>query len=198
MLINIDSFTIILLVLPLTWFLGRYSMLFSLVLGMAIAMIGFLGAGLGHTGCLVALFIFIFAIGEIICSPKFSEYVGMSAPPDKKAQYMGYSNMPFAFGWFIGNILSGPLYDTFSSKTQLAGRYLTEQLGMSPAALKALGDKEIFSTLAAKLGVDKYAATEILWQTYHPWVIWIILGAIGLASLFGMVLMARNNSKGQR
>ena len=122
----------------------------------------------------------------------------MSAPPDKKAQYMGYSNMPFAFGWFVGNILSGPLYDTFSSKTQLAGRYLTEQLRMSPAALKALGDKEIFSTLAAKLGVDKYAATEILWQTYHPWVIWIMLGTIGLASLFGIVLMARNNSKGQR
>ena len=198
MLINIDSVTIILLVLPLTWFLGRYSMLFSLLLGMAIAMVGFLGAGLGHTGYLVALFIFIFAIGEIICSPKFSEYVGMSAPPDKKAQYMGYSNMPFAFGWFIGNIISGPLYDTFSSKTQLAGRYLTEQLGMSPAALKALGDKEILSTLAAKLGVDQYAATEILWQTYHPWVIWIILGSVGLASLIGMVLMARNNSKGQR
>ncbi len=198
MLINIDSYTIIIFVLPLTWFLGRYSMLFSLVLGMAIAMVGFLGAGLGHTGFLVALFIFIFAIGEIICSPKFSEYVGMSAPPDKKAQYMGYSNMPYAFGWFIGNIISGPLYDTFSSKTQLAGRYLTEQLGMSPAAIQALGNEKIVSTLAAKLGVNEYAATKTLWQTYHPWVIWIILGAIGLASLFGMLLMARNNSKGRR
>ncbi len=198
MLINIDSYTIIILVLPLTWFLGRYSMLFSLLLGMAIAMVGFLGAGLAHTGYLVALFIFIFAIGEIICSPKFSEYVGMSAPPDKKAQYMGYSNMPYAFGWFIGNIISGPLYDAFSSKTQLAGRYLTEQLGMSPAAIKALGSEKIVSTLAAKLGVDEHAATETLWRTYHPWVIWIILGSIGLASLIGMVLMARNNSKRQR
>lgn len=198
MMININSFTIILLVLPLTWFLGRYSMLFSLILGMAIAMVGFLGAGIGHVGYMVALFIFIFSIGEIICSPKFSEYVGMSAPPDKKAQYMGYSNMPFAFGWFIGNILSGPLYDTFSSKTRLAGRYLTEQLGMSPDALKALGDKEILSTLADKLGVDEYAATETLWQTYHPWVIWLMLGSVGLASLIGMVIMARNKSKGKR
>ena len=198
MLINIDSFTIILLVLPLTWFLGRYSMLFSLLLGMAIAIVGFVGIGLGHTGWLVALFIFIFAVGELICSPKFSEYVGMSAPPDKKAQYMGYSNMPYAFGWFIGNIISGPLYDTFSSKTQLAGRYLTEQLGMSLTEVQAIKDKEIVSTLATKLGVDQYAATEILWKTYHPWIIWIILGSVGLASLCGMVLMARNNSKGRR
>jgi MFS family permease len=198
MMINIDSYAIIILVLPITWFLGRYSMLFSLLLGMAIAMIGFVGSGLGHTGLPVALFIFIFAVGEIICSPKFSEYVGMSAPPDKKAQYMGYANMPYAFGWFIGNIISGPLYDTFSSKTQLAGRYLTEHLGMSPTAVQVIEDKEIVSTLAAKLGVDQYAATEILWKTYHPWIIWIILGSVGLASFCGMVLMARNNSKGQR
>jgi MFS family permease len=198
MLINIDSYTIVILVLPITWFLGRYSMLFSLLLGMAIAIVGFVGAGLGHTGVPVALFIFVFALGEIICSPKFSEYVGMSAPPDKKAQYMGYSNMPYAFGWFIGNIISGPLYDAFSSKTQLAGRYLTEQLDMAPAAIKALGDKEIVSTLAAKLGLNEYETANILWKTYHPWVIWIILGAVGLASLCGMMLMARNSPKGRR
>ncbi|NLF08440.1 MAG: MFS transporter [Pirellulaceae bacterium] len=195
MMININSYTIIIFVLPLTWFLGRYSMLFSLVLGMAIAMIGFLGAGLGHAGYLVALFIFIFSIGEIICSPKFSEYVGMSAPPDKKAQYMGYSNMPFAFGWFIGNIISGPLYDTFSSKTRLAKRYLIEELGMTGDELTAIGDKEIFPALAAKLGLDQYEAADVLWQAYHPWVIWLILGAVGLASLIGMVHMARNKSQ---
>ena len=64
--------------------------------------------------------------------------------------------------------------------------------------LQAIKDKEIVSTLATKLGVDQYAATEILWKTYHPWIIWIILGSVGLASLCGMVLMARNNSKGRR
>jgi proton-dependent oligopeptide transporter, POT family len=198
MLINIDSVTIILLVLPVTWFLGRYSMLFSLLLGMAIAIVGFVGTGLSHTGAMISLFIFIFAVGEIICSPKFSEYVGMSAPPDKKAQYMGYSNMPYAFGWFTGNVLSGPLYDKFSSKTQLAAHYLVDKLGVAPAELKGLGDKKIVSMLAAKLGVNEYAATGTLWQTYHPWVIWIMLGSVGLASLIGMVLMARHSSKGRR
>jgi MFS family permease len=197
MMINIDSYAIIILVLPITWFLGRYSMLFSLLLGMAIAVVGFVGSGLGHSGILVSLFIFIFAVGEIICSPKFSEYVGMSAPPDKKAQYMGYSNMPYAFGWFIGNIISGPLYDTFSSKTHLASRYLTEQLGISANVVEAVKDKEIMSTLAAKLGVDQYAATEVLWKTYHPWIIWVMLGSVGVASLIGMMLMARKSAPKQ-
>ena len=34
-------------------------------------------------------------------------------------------------------------------------------------------------------------------ETYHPWIIWIILGSVGLASLIGMMLMARNSSKGR-
>ena len=195
MLINIDAITIIILVIPLTWFLGRYSMFFSLLLGMAIALVGFVSVGLCQTGYMVALFIFVFAVGELICSPKFSEYVGMSAPPDKKAQYMGYANMPFAFGWCIGNFLSGPLYDAFSSKANLASRYLTQNMGVPPEALADLKDKEIMSMLTTKLGVDQYAATQTLWDTYHPWVIWLMLGAIGLASLIGMAIMARSASK---
>ena len=32
-----------------------------------------------------------------------------------------------------------------------------------------------------------YDATRALWDTYHPWVIWLILGVIGLVSLVGMM-----------
>ncbi len=247
MLINIDAAAIILFVLPLSWFMGRYRMIVSLLLGMVISMVGFVGAGVTQTGSLVALFIFIFAIGEIVCSPKFSEYVGMTAPPDKKAQYMGYSNMPFAFGWFIGNLASGPLYDRFSSKLILSRRYLVEHLGMpeawtkstdslpgdlvldtvaarindtSPEALQAAVaqaaeklnaiDKSALSAAdVAKLveaamaplqplkgNVDHYQVAQTLWNTYDPWVIWLMLVAVGLTSLIGMVLMyARSPSK---
>ncbi len=190
-LINLDAFTIILLVIPLSWFFGRYRMMLSLVLGMIIAMVGFVGAGMTQIGNLCALFIIVFAVGEIICSPKFSEYVGMTAPPDKKAQYMGYSNMPFAFGWFVGNLASGPLYDAFSSKSKLAGRYLVDHLGMSAEELAAIEDKEVFNTLVATLGdgADPFTAAEVLWNTYHPWVIWLMLGAIGMISVVGMIWM---------
>ncbi len=189
-LINLDALTIILLVIPLSWFFGRYRMIVSLLLGMVIAMVGFVGAGLTQVGNLCALFIIVFAIGEIICSPKFSEYVGMTAPPDKKAQYMGYSNMPFAFGWFVGNLASGPLYDAFSSKSKLAGQYLVEHMGMSAGELAKIEDKEIFNTLVARLGegADRFTAAELLWDAYHPWVIWLMLGAVGLLSVLGMAL----------
>ncbi len=189
-LIDIDAFTIILFVIPLSWVFGRFRMMFTLVVGMAISLVGFVMAGMGSTGNFVAFFIFVFAVGEILCGPKFNEYVGMTAPPDKKAQYMGYMNMPFAFGWAFGNFLSGPLYDVFSSKTVLARQYLVEQLGFSAEAVEQIGDKKIVSFLADKLGsVTSEEATKVLWEAYNPWVLWFFLGGVGLLSLIGMIII---------
>jgi proton-dependent oligopeptide transporter, POT family len=194
-LINIDSFAIILLVLPLSWLFGRYKMITALVLGMMLALAGFVLSGLTNVGMVASIGIFVFAIGEIICSPKFSEYVGMTAPPDRKAQYMGYSNIPFAIGWAAGNGLSGPLYDTFASRTALARQYLVEKLGMLPDAARAVADKDLLSTIAARLGssATPHDAINALWHAYHPWVIWLILGAVGLASVVGMIALHRKS-----
>jgi len=186
LLINIDSATILLLVLPLAWLFGRLPMMVSLLIGMAIALVGFVGAGLVTTGYLVGLMIFVFAIGEIICSPKFSEYIGMTAPPDKKARYMGYSNIPFAIGWCGGNWLSGPLYDLLSSKANLARRHLVEVLGVGRENLENLKASELLEKIAGLMGTTSAEAQDLLWRTYRPWSIWIVLGSIGFLSLLCM------------
>jgi MFS family permease len=189
MLINIDSAAIVLLVLPLSWFFGRFRMMVSLVLGMVIATVGFTLSGMSQAGTFAAIMIFVFAIGEIICSPKFSEFIGMTAPPDKKAIYMGYSNIPFAIGWAVGNWASGPLYDAFSSRTMLARTWLVEQGGMSAEAAEALPGEEVLSTMVQTMGggATSYEATALLWETYDPWIIWPMLGSVGALSVAGMV-----------
>ena len=192
-LINIDSFVIILLVLPLSWLFGRLTMMTSLVLGMFIALVGFVGSGLTMSGMACAFLIFVFAIGEIICSPKFSEYVGMSAPPDKKAVYMGFSNIPFAIGWAAGNGLSGPLYDRFSSRAVFAKRILMERFAMSSEAVGRIAPDQLPAAVAQKMGsgATPQDAIRLLWDSYHPWVIWLVLGAVGLASVVGMMINYR-------
>ncbi len=190
-LINIDSAAIILLVLPLSWFFGRYKMMTSLVLGMCIALVGFVLSGMTTSGTIAALAIFVFAIGEIICSPKFNEYIGMTAPPDKKAIYMGFVNIPFAIGWAAGNGLSGFLYDGFSSKQMLARRFLVEHHAGDAAALAELKGEALYAQVMAALGEGAGMAevNEALWNGYHPWIIWPMLGAVGLFSLVGMILL---------
>lgn len=196
MLINIDAATIILLVFPLSWFFGKYKMIVSLLLGMVIATVGFIGAGMFQAGAIVALMIFIFAIGEIICSPKFTEYVGMTAPPDKKAIYMGYSNIPFAIGWAVGGIVSNPLYGKISSKEMLARRYLVDEGGMTAEAVEKLQATQVMPALMSHLGsADSYEATAVLWNAYNPWVIWPILSVIGIISIAGMWWFYRSSMR---
>ncbi len=199
LLINIDSLTILLLVLPLSWFFGRYRMMVSLVLGMAIGLVGFVGAGLSQSGMIVGLMIFVFAIGEIICSPKFSEYIGMTAPPDKKAIYMGYSNIPFAIGWAGGNWLSGPLYDWLSSRTELAQRYLVQNGVVPEDVADKLEGEALLNVVAVQLGegTTVWDVKKMLWDTYHPWTVWLVLGAIGMASVIGMYVSYRKAQKSQ-
>lgn len=188
MIINIDSAAIICLVLPLSALFARFRMMTALILGMVISVIGFVMTGMFTSGLMACIAVFIFAIGEIICSPKFDEYIGMTAPEDKKAIYMGFVNIPFAIGWALGNFLSGPLYETFSSKPMLAKKYLIEQ-GVDPTSLNEITADELMQKLQTVTNTsDAFEATHVLWETYTPWIVWIILGSIGFASMVGMIV----------
>jgi proton-dependent oligopeptide transporter, POT family len=247
LLINIDSLTILLLVIPLSWFFSRFKMMTSLVIGMLIGLVGFVCSGLFMAGTMVAVMIFVFAIGEIICSPKFSEYIGMSAPSDKKAIYMGYSNIPFAIGWGFGNTFSGPLYDNLASRTELARTFLVEKLGMVEEFVMEVPARLVMNVMTAKMDgrsnkvieatatavkeeltridglleseeITKDASVEMvkaalkpledlspetsvidattrLWDVYHPWIIWIILGSVGFVSVVGMWISYKRSLK---
>ena len=48
----------------------------------------------------------------MIAHPKFISYVGLIAPPDKKALYLGYSFLYGVIGSGVGGILGATLYVT--------------------------------------------------------------------------------------
>ena len=190
-LINIDSAAIIALMIPISWMTGKLHPMVALIGGMVVSVVAFVGAGASAAGWVVALAIFVFAIGEMMCSPKFSEYIGLTAPPDKKALYMGYSNIPFAVGWGLGNLISGYLYESLGSKINFARRYLVETAGWGAAQVKDLPSEKIMDTMAATLnggrGGTVEDATRLLWRMHHPWLVWVILGGVGLAATGAMI-----------
>lgn len=116
------------------------------------------------------------------------EYVGMTAPTDKKAIYMGFVNIPFAIGWAVGDLISGPLYEGLSSKSNIATKFLIEH-GQNSADLADLPQEKLMEMVQTVSGAsDSFEATRILWDAYNPWTVWIVLGAIGVASLAGLVV----------
>lgn len=197
LIINIDYVSVVVFVVLVSKITGRFKMMFSLLLGMAVSTLSFFGSGFFQSGAMVAFMIFLFSIGEIICSPKFNEYVGMSAPADKKALYMGYSNMPFAFGWMTGNFISGPLYSIFSSKANLSRDYLITALKMPAEEAAKIKDGDVFNVLVATIHSTPQAATKMLWDTYNPWIIWLFLSLIGVASIIGLILLDMRIRKGK-
>jgi dipeptide/tripeptide permease len=60
--------------------------------------------------------IVIFTIGEMTAHPKFMSYVGLIAPDDKKALYLGYSFLYGVIGSGIGGILGANLYVRYVDK----------------------------------------------------------------------------------
>ena len=200
-LLNIDSAAIILLMLPISWMTGKFHPMVALIGGMLVSVAAFVAAGATAAGWVVALAIFVFAVGEMMCSPKFSEYIGLTAPPDKKALYMGYSNIPFAVGWGLGNLISGYLYESLGSKINFARQYLVETAGLGAAQVKNLPPEKVMETMAGVINGGKGGtaeeATRLLWQMHHPWLVWVILGAVGLAATAAMmVYYMRNKSRG--
>jgi len=126
-IVNIDAGAIVLFQVLISFMMARFHRFTTMITGMVIAAVGiglsaFAGTqgmvGLGGSVWIVALGLFIFAIGEMMASPTSQEYVGRIAPADKKALYMGYYFVAVALGNLFGGILSGELYGRLARDMQ--------------------------------------------------------------------------------
>jgi proton-dependent oligopeptide transporter, POT family len=91
----------------------------TFMLGFGVAAVGFLVLGYARVSAapLVFLGIFLFAVGEMMASPRIQEYITWIAPKEKAGLYMG-SNF-LAVG--IGGALSGVVYTTLYGSLRDAG-----------------------------------------------------------------------------
>ena len=88
----------------------RFRAIPTFLSGLFVAAIGFvvMGFAINYGAALVFLGIFLFAVGEMVASPRIQEYITWIAPKEKAGLYMG-SNF-LAVG--IGGALSGVIYTT--------------------------------------------------------------------------------------
>jgi len=83
----------------------------SFMFGLFLAGVGFVVIGVARSAApaLVLLGIGLFAIGEMVSSPRIQEYITWIAPKEKAGLYMG-SNF---LGTAIGGFASGPIYTSW-------------------------------------------------------------------------------------
>ncbi|KAB2845736.1 MAG: peptide MFS transporter [Melioribacteraceae bacterium] len=114
----INAGTIILLQILISNIVKNKKALPTMIFGIAL---GTIGMGILALSMHVWVFmagIIIFSIGEMTAHPKFISYVGLIAPEDKKALYLGYSFLYGVLGSGIGGVLGANLYVHFVDKLQ--------------------------------------------------------------------------------
>lgn len=106
---------------------ARFRATTSMVIGALLSSAAMFLCGYATLGWVSLAGIAIFSVGEMLASPKFSEYIGNFAPHDKKAMYLGFSQVPIAIGWSAESWLGPRLYSAYAEKDTLVRRYLLEQ-----------------------------------------------------------------------
>jgi hypothetical protein len=68
----------------------------------------------------------LFSIGEMTAHPKYYSFIGLVAPPDRKAVYMGYAFLYGVFGSLLGSNVGAFLYarmvEPFLGTAAIAGK----------------------------------------------------------------------------
>ncbi len=109
----INAGTIILLQLLISNIVKTRKALPTMISGIGIATIGMAILAISTDIWIFVTGIILFSIGEMTAHPKFISYVGLIAPSDKKAMYMGYLFLYGVFGSSIGGIMGARLYVHF-------------------------------------------------------------------------------------
>ena len=106
----INAGVIILLQLVISSIVKNRPALPTMITGIGLGTIGMLILSVSNTPWIFILGIMTFTIGEMTTHPKFISYIGLIAPPDKKALYLGYSFLYGVIGSSIGRFLGSRLY----------------------------------------------------------------------------------------
>ncbi len=106
----INAGTIILLQILISSIVRHTKALPTMIVGISFGTLGILILGLSSNAWVFILGMVVFSLGEMTAHPKFISYVGLIAPPDKKALYLGYSFLYGVIGSGIGGYLGAKLY----------------------------------------------------------------------------------------
>jgi len=188
MMITLDAGAIIFFQILISTLVMKFKPVNAIISGIIVNAVGIgLAFGTGN-GFYVIIGIFIFAIGEMASSPKFTEYIGRIAPKNKEALYMGTSFLPVAAGNYLTGFLSGNLYEAWTDKITL----LKTEVAKRGIEIKEIGENfsqnDYINTAAKQMGMTNQELTDFLWNTYNPSKIWYVFTAIGVATVIALFL----------
>lgn len=109
----LNALTIISLQLVVSRLVARTPALPTMVVGIAMGTAGMALLAVSSHAWVFIAGVAIFSIGEMTTHPKFISYIGLIAPRDKVALYMGYAFLYGVIGSSVGGVVGGYGYRYF-------------------------------------------------------------------------------------
>ena len=108
-----DGLTVICLTLAVNFLTRKIPAFQAVILGTVITSASWLILAFWPTVWGAVLSLFVLALGEIIQSPRYYEYISRLAPPGQQGTYMGFAFLPIGIGSLIGGWFGGTLMHHF-------------------------------------------------------------------------------------
>ena len=145
----INAGVIILLVVPVSRIIKKTKILPVIAVGIIIASAGFGVLALSSSVWIFILGMVLLSIGEMIAHPQYYNYIGMVAPRDKVAVYMGYSFLYGVGGSLIGSNAGAILYEKILKPVAPSLEAVT---GGIPLSANAFSQAKLFWIIFAVIG----------------------------------------------
>jgi MFS family permease len=113
-----DAATVICLQFLVTYLTRKIPAFRAITIGTLISALGWLIVASHPAVWAVVLSIFVVALGEIMLSPRYYEYVSRLAPPGQQGTYMGFAFVPIGIGSLAGGWLGGRLMHHYGEVVQ--------------------------------------------------------------------------------
>ncbi len=133
-----DGLTVISLTILVNLLTRKIPAFRAVILGTVITSLAWLILAARPATWAAILSIFVLAIGEIIQSPRYYEYISRLAPPGQQGTYMGFAFLPIGIGSLIGGWFGGTLMHHFGEVTHHPERFWMVVTGVGLVTAAAL------------------------------------------------------------
>jgi len=139
----VDGVTVICLTLAVNYMTRRIPAFQAVILGTLITSVAWLILAFQPTIWGAVLSLFVLALGEIIQSPRYYEYISRLAPPGQQGTYMGFAFLPIGIGSLIGGWFGGTLLHHFGEVTHQPAHmwWVVTGVGVATAAMLWVYDR---------------------------------------------------------
>lgn len=140
-----DGLTVICLTLAINFLTRKIPAFRAVIIGTVITSLSWLILAFKPTVWAAILSLFVLALGEIIQSPRYYEYISRLAPPGQQGTYMGFAFLPIGIGSLIGGWFGGTLVHHFGEVMHQPAYiwFTVTGVGLVTAALLWIYDKTV-------------------------------------------------------